>query len=210
MKIAVIGAGHVGRALGALAARAGHTLSVGVRDERSASTQAVRRELPTATLGTVTAAVQRSELILLTTPFAAAAEVLTVCGDLAGRIVVDCTNPIGPGLVHVGGERSGAEILAATAPSARMVKAFNVYGVENLADPVFGDATLRGMMPVAGDDPAAKAAVIELATQMGWEAVDVGGLAQALHLEHLALLWIRMARIDGHPPRFVWARLTAP
>lgn len=208
MKIAVIGPGNVGCALGRLALRAGHEVRAGVRDPQAPSAATVRRDLAGAQLAPVAEAIAASELLLVTTPFAAARTVLGAAGDLAGRIVVDCTNPIGPGFVHAGGARAGAELLAEAAPTARVVKAFNVYGVENLGDPDFGYPDRRGMMPIAGDDPAAKAVVRELATQMGWEAIDVGPLARALHLEHLALLWIGMVRVGGEPPRFVWSRLT--
>ena len=63
------------------------------------------------------------------------------------------------------------------------------------------------MMPIAGDDPAAKRVVGGLAADIGWEPLDVGGLPQALHLEHMTLLWITMVRAGGQPPHLVWAAL---
>jgi hypothetical protein len=65
-------------------------------------------------------------------------------------------------------------------------------------------------MPIAGDDAVAKAVVGRLAEDLGWEAVDVGPLSSALHLEHQTLLWIKMARVRGDGPGFVWARLRRP
>jgi hypothetical protein len=62
-------------------------------------------------------------------------------------------------------------------------------------------------MMFCGDDAAAKTTVGELIAQLGWEPVDVGGLGQALHLEHMALLWVRMVRVSGASPHVVWARL---
>lgn len=91
---------------------------------------------------------------------------------------------------------------------ARVVKAFTVYGFENFennAYPGYGD--LRPAMLFCGDDAAAKATVGGLIAALGWEPVDVGGLAQALHLEHMTLLWIRMVRVHGGSPNLVWARL---
>ena len=49
--------------------------------------------------------------------------------------------------------------------------------------------------------------VARLIAQLGWEPLDVGGLDQALHLEHMTLLWVRMVRINGHSPNMVWAAL---
>jgi hypothetical protein len=62
-------------------------------------------------------------------------------------------------------------------------------------------------MMYCGDDVAAKQAVGELIAQLGWQPLDVGGLEQALHLEHMTLLWVRMVRVQGHSPHMVWAML---
>jgi predicted dinucleotide-binding enzyme len=62
-------------------------------------------------------------------------------------------------------------------------------------------------MFLCGDDEPAKEAVSGLATQLGWEPLDVGGLEQALHLEHMTLLWVRMVRAKKHSPNMVWAVL---
>ncbi len=60
-------------------------------------------------------------------------------------------------------------------------------------------------MLLVGDDTSAKQTVGNLAEQLGWRAVDAGPLSSALHLEHMTLLWIKMARAQGHGPNFVWA-----
>ena len=65
-------------------------------------------------------------------------------------------------------------------------------------------------MMFCGNDKAAKAKVATLLTELGWEPLDVGGAEQALHLEHMTLLWIRMVRVGGQSPRTVWAVLRAP
>ena len=62
-------------------------------------------------------------------------------------------------------------------------------------------------MMFCGTDAAAKATVAGLIAQLGWEPLDVGGLEQALHLEHMTLLWIRMVRVNGASPHIVWAAL---
>lgn len=62
-------------------------------------------------------------------------------------------------------------------------------------------------MMFCGTDAAAKATVAGLIAQLGWEPLDGGGLEQALHLEHMTLLWIRMVRVNGASPHIVWAAL---
>ena len=62
-------------------------------------------------------------------------------------------------------------------------------------------------MLIAGDDPAAKQNVSKLAEELGWQPIDAGPLSSALHLEHMTLLWIKMARVAGRGPNFVWAML---
>ena len=67
--------------------------------------------------------------------------------------------------------------------------------------------SVRPEMLIAGDDAAVKATVSRLCEDLGWKAVDTGPLASALHLEHMTLLWIKMARVHGRGPGFVWAML---
>lgn len=65
-------------------------------------------------------------------------------------------------------------------------------------------------MPLCGDDRDAKAVVSGLAADLGWQPLDVGGVEQALHLEHMTLLWVRMVRAGGHSPHVVRAALEGP
>ncbi|GAB4036883.1 MAG: hypothetical protein Fur0014_04040 [Rubrivivax sp.] len=88
-----------------------------------------------------------------------------------------------------------------------MVKAFSIYGFENLDDNRFPAANVKPMMLYCGDDAAAKRQVSGLIAQLGWQPLDAGGLQQALHLEHMTLLWIRMVRGQGLSPHLVWAAL---
>jgi predicted dinucleotide-binding enzyme len=147
--------------------------------------------------------------VFLATPFGAAEAVLRSLAEaLAGKVLVDCTNPVGPGLVHgLRSERSGSELLQSVVPGATVVKAFTIYGFENLEDPSFPDASVRPAMFFCGDDRGAKERVAPLIEDCGFEALDVGGLVQALHLEHMTLLWIRMVRMGGQSPHLVWAAL---
>ncbi len=80
-----------------------------------------------------------SDIVVLATPWSAAASALAAAGDPSGRVVVDVTNPIGSNFgLAVGHDSSGAEELARLVPGTRMVKAFNTTGLENMADPRYG------------------------------------------------------------------------
>ena len=188
MRIGIIGAGNVGTTLGAGWAKAGHDVVYGVR-EPSAPPPAPHAR---ATFDSVRGAVLAAEVVVLTTPWAAVGDALAAAGDFGGKVLVDVTNPIGPGfaLTH-GHTTSGAEHVAARAKNARVVKAFNTTGVENMANPGYGDA--RVVMPIAGDDAAAVELVGRLATDLGFEAVALSPLSHAREIEPLAMLWIKLA-----------------
>lgn len=209
MRITFIGAGNVGAPLAAHLAEAGHAVTLA--ESRAASDTVARalgrsprlRALPLAE------AVEAADVVVLATPFSTLATLLPPLADrLAGKVVVDCTNPVGPGLRHgLHSERSGSAFVQDLLPAARVVKAFSIYGFENLEDSTWAGAPPA--MLFCGDDAPAKAATADLIRACGFEPVDVGGLAQALHLEHMTLLWIRMVRAGGHSPHLAWAVLRA-
>ena len=93
------------------------------------------------------------------------------------------------------------------ANNAKVVKAYTIYGFENLTNPNFPGYNVKPVMLIAGNDKTAKNTVAELNTDLGFETLDTGGLDQALHLEHLTLLWVKMVRRDGHHPNFTWGML---
>jgi hypothetical protein len=109
--------------------------------------------------------------------------------------------PDGLGLTK-GFATSGAEEIATLMPTARLYKAFNQTGLENLGDARGFDR--RPVMFVAGDDPSGKPQVTRLVEDAGFEAIDVGGLRAARLLEPLAMLWIELARKRGLGPNFTF------
>jgi predicted dinucleotide-binding enzyme len=209
MDIAFIGAGQVGAPLAARLATAGHAVVLAGSEEGSATVAAAAKRSPRLSAQPLLEAVRGAEVVFLATPFAANEAVLRPIADaLAGKILVDCTNPVGPGLAHgLRSERSGSELVQSLAPGASVVKAFTIYGFENLEDPAYPAYDVKPAMLFCGDDPAAKARVAGLVADCGFEPVDVGGLVQALHLEHMTLLWVRMVRAGGRSPHLVWAAL---
>jgi len=210
MRIAFIGIGNVGSALANGLTAAGHEVTIAARDLNSDSVRAAQAKNPALKAEPVGQAVSGADVIFLATPFQANERALRAAGPLAGKVVVDCTNPIGPGLVHgLDNEISGGEYVQNLVPQARVVKAFTVYGYENFEDsayPGYGD--LKPAMLIAGNDPDAKRAVSTLCEQLGWEPVDTGDITMSLHLEHFTLLWVKMGRVQGRGPGFVWAMLT--
>jgi hypothetical protein len=141
-------------------------------------------------------------------------DALNAMGDLKGKTLIDCTNPLslagdGSLSLSLGSTTSGAEEVERLAPGAHVVKAFNTYGWENFADSAYPNtAGLKPVMFYCGDDDAAKGRVSQLAADLGFEPVDTGGLGMARSLEPLALLWIRLSIRDGRNANFTWARLT--
>jgi len=209
MKIAFLGFGQVGAPLADHLQRAGHEVTLAARAADGESVQRARARNAALQVADPAATVAAAEVVFLATPYRANAAVLPPLADaLAGKVLVDCTNPVGPGLSHgLQSQRSGSADVQALAPRARVVKAFTIYGFENLDDNRFPAANVKPSMMYCGDDAAAKATVAQLIGQLGWEPLDVGGLVQALHLEHMTLLWIRMVRMGGQSPHLVWAAL---
>ncbi len=197
MRIAIIGAGNVGATLGKLWAARDHRIVFGVRDPGAEKVRALLDEIgPNARASSPAEAVASADTVILAVPWGAAEEVVRGLGDLGGKILVDATNPIAPGFeLAVGHTTSAAELIAGWAEGGRVVKAFNTLGYEHLANPTFGGHALN--MFICGDDDDAKAAIAGLAESLGFEVVDVGALRNAGLLEALALLWIRLALVEG-------------
>lgn len=194
MKIAIIGAGSVGGTLGKAWAKKGHQVFYGVRHANDDRVRELLKAIGSnAKAGTVAEAVSSSEVVVLATPWNAAEATIKECGKLAGKIVIDCMNPLKPDLsgLALDSSTSAAEQVAGWAKEAKVCKAFNTTGANNMADPVVGDSRIS--MFVCGDDNTAKATVMQLATDIGFEAVDAGRLQQARLLESLAMLWISLA-----------------
>jgi NADPH-dependent F420 reductase len=207
MKIAIIGAGNVGGTLGKRWAKAGHEVAFGVRDPAEAKVAALVRESgPSARAASVPEAVREAAVVVLTVPWDSVRDALTAAGDLRGRILIDATNPVPltpeglrQGLV-IGHTTSAGEQVAQWAAGARVVKAFNTTGFQNMADPRYGSQGLS--MLLCGDDAEARKVVADLARQLGFEPVEVGPLRSARYLEAVAMLWIDMAILQGFGTNF--------
>lgn len=210
MKITFIGVGNVGAPLADHLQKLEHSVTIAARNPNSPSVQAALSRNASFKVEPPLEAVKSAEVVFLATPFTANEAALSeVSSALEGKILVDCTNPVGANLTHgLKSERSGAEVVQSFVPAARVVKAFTIYGFENFEDNIYpGYGDLKPAMLIAGNDGIAKQTVSTLCQELGWEPVDVGNLSMSLHLEHMTLLWIQMARVQGLGSGFVWARL---
>ncbi|MEE1761729.1 NADPH-dependent F420 reductase [Streptomyces sp. SP18BB07] len=191
MRIGVLGTGNMADALAAHWVRAGHDVAVGGRDVHKAERLATRlggRAKPAS----LRAAAEFGQVVLAALPFGAGASVARELRTaLHGKVLIDCSNPVGPGfqLLTQGG-LSAAQRLAAAAPGTHVVKAFNLCheDVWRMAPPVFDGRPLA--VPVCGDDEPALALVHQLVRHVGCEPVAGGGLERAGLLEATAALFI--------------------
>lgn len=198
MRIGIIGAGNVGKAVGAGWTAKGHDVVYGVRDPAKSQARGVSRTVAEAAAG--------AEVVVLTVMFHAAEAALKDCGDLSGKILIDPTNPLAPdegGLkLSLGFETSAAEFIAAHT-AASVVKSLNQTGTA-----VLGNAwsyPVRPIQFVAGDNAAAKRVVTGLVEDLGFEVRDAGPLKSARLLEPMAMVWIDQAIRYGMVPDRAWA-----
>lgn len=193
MNIGILGSGVVARTLGAGFLKHGHAVMLGTRDAaKLAEWQSQHRE---ARVGSVPQAAAFGELVVLAVKGDAALDVLRAAGGaLAGKTVIDTTNPIAP-TPPVNGvlsfftalDESLMERLQRAFPDVRFVKCFNSVGNARMVDPQFRGG--RPTMFICGNDPAAKRSVAHVLDQFGWETLDLGSVEAARAIEPLCILW---------------------
>jgi len=207
MRVAIIGAGNVGKALGTAATAAGHSVVIAASDPAHAAAAA-------ESAGAIAAAsnvdaVEGADLVVLAVPGSAVSAVAAEIADAVGTgIVVDATNPLNAtytdlDIVGV----SGAADLQALLTAAKVVKAFNTVFASRHAAPTENGEALD--LYIAGDDATAKAAVAELGASILFRPLDVGGLRMARSLEELAFLNITLNAGNGWVWQTAW-RLVGP
>lgn len=207
MNIGIIGAGKVGAALGSIWTAKGHTVIYGVRNPLAPHVQTVLEQSEhKASAVRVKEAAEKSDIIVLATPWDAVGEVAFQLIGMSGKILIDCTNPVKPNPQWpLAQGASAAEEIAKRLPGFRVVKAFNTLGAGNLSDVTFGAVHADAF--ICGDDADAKRTVVELAKEIGLDPVDVGGLKSAEMLESLAKLWITIAYNQGIGPNIAFKLL---
>ena len=200
MKIAIVGAGNVGKALGGAWKAAKYDVVYALREGSDKAKQLGKDGFAVTSMAERAKA---ADVIVLAIPFTEAATVIEALGPLKGKIVIDATNPVSPDLeIELGFDDSAGETVALLAQGARVVKAFNTTGAENMAKAK--DFPARPVMFVAGDDDGAKKTVQKLAEEIGFEAIDAGPLKASRYLEPMAMQWIKLA-FGGVGKQFAFA-----
>jgi len=176
--VSVIGTGTMGQAIAGLVTQGGNALEM--------ITEADAAKPVTG------------DIVVLAVPYAALADIVATRGDqLAGKIVVDITNPVDfetfDSLV-VPSDGSAAAELATLLPSSKVLKAFNTTFAGTLAAGTVGDLTTT--VQIAGDDADAKALLAGVVTAAGLKAIDAGSLKRARELEAFGYLQITLAAAD--------------
>ncbi len=194
MKVAVIGAGHMGKAFAHRLSASGHEVAIAAKDKSHAES-AAKETGHAVTAVDLREAAAAADVIIAATPYPEQAKALQSAGDLAGKVVIEISNPVTPDFqdLSVGHTTSAAEKISEALPNVKLVKAFNTVFAQVLTDgPDFGGGK-RVPAFYAGDDPEAKAIVKGLIESMGFEAVDAGPLRHSRLLEPLGMLNIIFA-----------------
>jgi predicted dinucleotide-binding enzyme len=161
MKIGIIGAGNVGRALATASGRAGHAVTI--TSTTAGEAERVAAEVGATAAASNRAAVADADAVILAVPFDAVSAIVGELGsELDGKVLIDVTNRFAPAQLD---GTSNAELTQQMAPNATVVKAFNTIFAAHQADPVIDGIQLDGF--VAGDDGAAKQIVLELVGSLG-------------------------------------------
>ena len=192
-KIGILGSGVVAQGLGSGFLKHGYEVMMGTRD---ITKLAGWQESSGGSVGSFSDAAAFGEIVVLAVKGTMAASVLTLAGaaNLAGKVVIDTTNPIAD-LPPVNGvlqyfsklDASQMEQLQREFPLARFVKAFNSVGSALMVNPDFGG--IKPSMFICGNDPEARKQVTAILDQFGWETEDMGAAEAARAIEPLCILW---------------------
>jgi len=197
-RISIIGAGNVGGNLGRSFSKAGFAVRFGVRP--GTDTKALLEECgKQASASDPAEAAAWGDVVFMAVPGSVALDVARSLADkLAGKIVVDCNNPLvwkeGP-VWSPPAEGSLAAAIAQAAPNARVVKGFNTFGAEHHANPKLTGKSAE--VYLAADDAEAKKTVSEVAKEAGFTPIDAGPMRNATVLENVAMMWIHLALVGG-------------
>jgi predicted dinucleotide-binding enzyme len=194
VKVGILGAGDVAKALAGGFLRYGHHVMLGTRTPSKLADWATKN--PKAGIASFSEAAKFGDLVVLAVKGTAAADALRAAGapNLAGKPLVDATNPIAEAPPTNGVlkfftdlDRSLMERLQAEFPDVRFVKAFNSVGNAFMVNPQFKGG--KPTMFICGNDEAAKEVVRGILDQFGWETADMGKAEAARAIEPLCILW---------------------
>ena len=194
MKVGILGSGEVAKALALGFIRHGHEPMLGTRSRGKLEAWAAQN--PKGAIGSFADAAKFGELLVLAVKGAGAADALRAAdvANLAGKAVIDATNPIadapptnGVLKFFTNSDDSLMERLQREFAGARFVKAFNSVGSASMVDPKFKGG--KPTMFICGNDAAAKKVVTGILDEFGWETADMGAVEAARAIEPLSILW---------------------
>jgi len=211
MKIGVLGTGEVGKTLANAFLATGHYVIMGSREAASPKALAWVQAAAAgsaASTGTFADAAKFAEVVVLVVAWEGAENALHLAGaeNLAGKVVIDATNPLrfAPGLapgLTLGHTDSGGEQVQRWLPGAHVVKAFNSVGYSQMFKPDFPGGPPD--MFICGNDNGAKKTVTDILMSFGWSTIDIGGIEGSRVLEPLCVLWVDYAmRANSHSHAF--------
>jgi len=188
-RVGILGSGDVGKALGRGFAAHGCDVKIGSREKKGEFV-------------TFEEAAKHGEIVVVCTRWDGTENALKLAGhsNLAGKVVIDATNPLKevdgrPVGMERGFTDSGGEQVQRWLPDAKVVKAFNIVGNALMVDP-----KLPGGPPtmfIGGNDEGAKSVVTDILTEFGWETIDLGGIEAARLLEPMCWVWVSSAMKSG-------------
>ena len=194
MKVGIIGSGNVAKSLAAGFMEHGHVVMLGTRNPSKLEDWDWKNR--GGIVGNIADTARFGEILVLAVKGSAGEEAVRAAGltNLAGKTVIDATNPIADsapsnGVLHffTSLEESLLERLQRAVPAAHFVKAFNSVGHNAMVQPKFKDG--KPTMFICGNDDVAKKAVTGILDQFGWETADMGKAEAARAIEPLCMLW---------------------
>jgi 8-hydroxy-5-deazaflavin:NADPH oxidoreductase len=196
MHVGILGSGNVGQALGLGFAKLGHEAKIGSRDGKSDKLKDwLGKAGKKASTGTFEETAHFADIAVLATLWSGTENALKLAKaeNLAGKLVIDVTNPLvmeanQPPRLALGHTDSGGEQVQRWLPLSKVVKAFNTVGNAHMVNPSFPGGPPD--MFICGDDAAAKQTVAGICKNFGWGVVDAGGIDGARLLEPLCILWV--------------------
>jgi 8-hydroxy-5-deazaflavin:NADPH oxidoreductase len=203
MKVAILGTGTVAIALAKGFTSRGHSVVFGTRDVQGKTAEEAVAATQGASAALYANAAQSADIAVLTTAWSGTQNALQLTGaaNLAGKLVIDVTNPLdfssGKPTLALGFPNSAGQQIQAWLPGAQVVKAFNIISATRMVDPKFDDGAPD--MFIAGNDAAAKAQTADILKSFGWRsAIDMGDISKAYLLEALAMTWIDYGVTRNH------------
>lgn len=201
--VGIIGSGSVAKILGEGFIKYGYQVMLGTRDAGKLADWASGHSKEVAAVGSFADAAAFGDIIVLAVKGTAVLDVLSKieAASLDGKTVIDATNPIsgeppenGVLKYFTSLEKSLMEKLQEAHLGAHFVKAFNIVGGAFMVDPDFES---KPTMFICGNEPAAKAEVVDILDKFGWEVEDFGGVESARAIEPLCMLWCIPGMLEG-------------